>query len=532
MTKHAASGGDQERDTDDIIVGGGHNGLVAACYLALAGRRVCLLEARGQVGGAAISAKVFPGVDARLSKYSYLISLLPAKIREELGIRLQTVRRRTSSYTPDPADPARGLAVPVNDPAAFAREMIRLTGSTADAEAWESFYARLAAMAGRVFATLTEPLPSREAMRGLVGDDETWRDFFVRPLGEVIERTFANDVVRGIVLTDGLIGTFADAHDPSLHQNICFLYHVIGNGTGDWDVPLGGMGALSEALAARARELGVDILTDSPATAISSDGSRAAVTYRGASGERTIHGRNVLANCAPAVLRRLLGDAPAAPATPLAAGAQVKVNLLLKRLPKLKDSSIRPETAFGGTFHINESYQQLQQAHLSALSGKLPQPLPVEIYCHSLTDPGILGRDLRAAGAQTLTVFSLHTPHHLFARDHDGMRQLVLEAVLSSVNSVLAEPIEDCLWTDGEGNPCIEINTTVDIERALGIPSGNIFHTPLDWPFAEDPEEAGTWGVGTSVRNIILCGSGARRGGGVSGIPGHNAARHVLDHLL
>lgn len=531
MTTQETGANDLPQDADDIIVGGGHNGLVAACYLAMAGRRVCVLEARGQLGGAAISAKVFPGVDARLSKYSYLVSLLPERIREDLGLRLRTVRRRTSSYTPDPADPTRGLAVPVGDPAGLARAMARLTGSTADAQAWERFYGRTAAMADRVFDTLTRPLPSREELRAIVGDDETWEDFFVRPLGEVIERTFSSDIVRGIVLTDGLIGTFADAHDPSLHQNICFLYHVIGNGTGDWDVPLGGMGALSDALAERARALGVRIHTDSPVTAISSDGHRAAVTCRGASGERTIHGRTVLANCAPAVLRSLLGEAAAAPATPLAAGAQVKVNMLLKRLPKLRDTAVAPESAFNGTFHINESYLQLQQAHATALAGKLPHPLPVEIYCHSLTDPGILGPALRAAGAQTLTAFALHTPHHLFTGDHAGMRQLALDAVIASINSVTAEPIEDCLWADGNGDPCIEINTTVDIEHALGIPTGNIFHTPLDWPFSDDSDEVGTWGVRTPIPNVVLCGSGARRGGGVSGIPGHNAARHVLDHL-
>jgi len=526
-----ASAGGNGNETDDIIVGGGHNGLVAACYLAMAGRRVCVLEARGQLGGAAISAAVFPGVEARLSKYSYLVSLLPKQIRDDLGLRLRTVRRRTSSYTPDPADPARGLTVPTGDPAGLARAMAHFTGSAADARAWEQFYGSISTMAGRVFDTLTRPLPTRRDLRAIVGDDDLWRDFFTRPLGEVIERSFANDVVRGIVLTDGLIGTFADAHDPSLHQNICFLYHVIGNGTGDWDVPLGGMGALSEALAERARGLGVRMFTDSPVTAVSSDGRRAEVTVRTASGERTIHGRNVLANCAPGVLRSLLGEPPAAPATPLAAGAQLKVNMVLKRLPKLRDRSISPETAFSGTFHINEGYQQLQRAHTAALAGELPSPLPVEIYCHSLTDPGILGPELQAAGAQTLTAFALHTPHHLFTRDHPRMRRLALDAVIASINSVTAEPIEHCLWIDGEGNPCLEINTTADIEQALGIPTGNIFHTPLDWPFSDDPEEAGGWGVRTTVPNIVLCGSGARRGGGVSGIPGHNAARHVLEHL-
>ena len=511
-----------------VVVGGGHNGLVAACYLALAGRRVTVLEAKEVLGGASISAAVFPGVHARLSKYSYLISLLPAKVREDLGIELRLVRRGIASYTPDPADPGRGLAVPVDDGDAFDAEMIRLTGSAHDAQAWRAFYARTQALAERIFPTLTEPLRSREQMRSLIDDDEAWRDFIERPLGEVLEQSFDSDVVRGIVLTDGLIGTFADAHDPSLHQNICFLYHVIGNGTGDWDVPVGGMGALVDALRRRALALGVDIHTGAEVTRIESDGESALVWAEINGMEQRFACSDVLANCAPAVLDRLLGREPRPPGTLLASGAQVTVNMLLSRLPRLKDRTVDPKDAFAGTFHINESYTQLAEAYRMASEGRLPSPQPAEIYCHSLADPTILGPDLQEAGAQTLTVFALHTPHALFADDNDAMRRQALAGVIDSLNSVLDEPIEDCLWRDADGNPCIEVNSTVDIENALSIPTGNIFHTPLDWPFVDDDSLVGTWGVETDIANIAICGAGARRGGGVSGIPGHNAARYVL----
>ena len=520
---------------DCVIIGGGHNGLVAACYLAKAGRSVVVLEARNVVGGAAISAQVFDGVDARLSKYSYLVSLLPAHIREDLDIELTTARRTVSSYTPDPQDPSRGLCVPTDDGPAFDAEMERLAGSAHDAEAWRDFYARTAAMAQRVFPTLTEPLRSREEMRSLVDDDDAWNDFIERPLGEVIERTFDNDVVRGIVLTDALIGTFASAHDASLLQNRCFLYHVIGNGTGDWDVPLGGMGALTGALSERARSLGVDIRTGVTVTGVRSDGSRATVTAVSADGPLAFECHDVLANCAPSVLDQLLDAGAGRPkreasaTLPLDAGAQIKVNMVLSRLPRLRDESVDPIDAFSGTFHINESYLQLEGALESASDGLLADPIPAEIYCHSLADPSILGPELRASGAQTLTVFALHAPHHLFADDNERMRGVALEAVLRSLNSVLAEPVEGCLLLDANGAPCIEVNTTVDIEQALGIPTGNIFHTPLDWPFAESESEVGTWGVETSIPNVTLCGAGARRGGGVSGIPGHNAAAYVLN---
>ena len=107
------------------------------------------------------------------------------------------------------------------------------------------------------------------------------------------------------------------------------------------------------------------------------------------------------------------------------------------------------------------------------------------------------------------------------------MREQARRAVLASLDSVLAEPIEGCLARDANGDPCIEVNTTVDIEAALGIPTGNLFHTPLDWPYALDEGEVGSWGNGTDLPSVLLCGSGARRGGGVSGVPGFTAARAV-----
>jgi len=507
--------------TDVVIIGAGHNGLVAACYLAQAGLQVRVLEAAEQVGGAAISAQVFPGVDARLSKYSYLISLLPERIQRDIGVSIPTIRRRISSYTPDPMDPSRGLAVPIGDPTWFTNQVRRLTGSIEDAEAWFALYARIAAFAGPLFDTLTEPLPSQDSIRVMVGDD-AWRDFFQRPIGEVIESSIASDLMRGVVFTDALIGTFADAHDPSLHQNLCFLYHVIGRGTGDWDVPVGGMGAFTQALAQRARDLGVRIDTSTPVRAVApgvveTDDERIETTW-------------ILANCAPAVLDELCGRTPE-PIDAANGGAQVKVNMVLERLPRLAEADIDPRDAFNGTFHVNETYRQIADAYQQARAGAIPDPLPLEIYCHSLTDPSILGPKLQARGAQTMTVFALHTPHDLFVGDNGAMRTRARDAVLASLNSVLAEPIEGCLLTDANGEPCIETNTTVDVQDALRIPTGNIFHTPLDWPFALTDAEVGTWGVETDDPHILLCGSGARRGGGVSGIPGHNAAQHVLTHV-
>ena len=208
---------------------------------------------------------------------------------------------------------------------------------------------------------------------------------------------------------------------------------------------------------------------------------------------------------------------------------------MLRRLPRLRDTAVTPEQAFGGTFHVNETFSQLDAGFSAAEAGNVPDPLPCEIYCHSLTDPSILSARLRESGAATLTVFGLHVPHRLQAADPDRMRRRLTDAVLESLNSVLAEPIQDVVMDDASGRPCIETKTTVDLENALGLTGGNIFHGALAWPFADDDDPldspARRWGVATTHERILLCGSAARRGGAVSGLGGHNAAMAVLAAL-
>jgi phytoene dehydrogenase-like protein len=166
--------------------------------------------------------------------------------------------------------------------------------------------------------------------------------------------------------------------------------------------------------------------------------------------------------------------------------------MLLGRLPRLRDPHVTPEQAFLGTFHVNEGYEQLDRAHAQARDGEIPDLPPCEVYCHSLTDPSILSPELRAAGAQTLTLFGLHMPARLFV--DRGAKEAALAATLRSLDSVLAEPIEDCLWVEG-GRPCLEVLTPSELEQELAMPGGHIFHRDLSWPFAESEEEVGRWGV-------------------------------------
>jgi phytoene dehydrogenase-like protein len=199
----------------------------------------------------------------------------------------------------------------------------------------------------------------------------------------------------------------------------------------------------------------------------------------------------------------------------------MKINILLKRLPRLK-SGIDPRLAFAGTFHANESFSQLEQAFQDAQAEVMPANMPIEMYCHTLSDPSILGRDLQEAGYHTLTLFGLHTPASLFDADNDAAREVALASALSSVNEYLAEPIQDVI-------AAIEVKTPLDIEEAIALPRGNIFHKDLSMPFREDLTHP-SWGVETDDPRIFICGAGAMRGGGVSGIPGHNAAMAVLSN--
>ncbi|WP_157245747.1 phytoene desaturase family protein [Nonomuraea typhae] len=493
---------------DAVIVGAGHNGLVAAAYLARAGRRVLVLERLGHVGGLAISAQAFPGVEARLSRYSYLVSLLPAKIVKDLGLRIELRRRRYASYTPVGTT---GLLVDNEDAGRTEASFREVTGGVADYHAWRDFYGMTAKVARVLAPTLLGPLPTAREVERLVGA-RAWREMFAEPIGRAVDARFGDDTVRGVVLTDALIGTFADP-GRDLLANRCFLYHVIGDGTGEWNVPVGGMGAVSGALARAAAEAGADIRTG--AEVIGIDPGAGEVTFRDGSGEHAVSGEKVLANVPPAVLDRLLGTAPQVPE-----GAQLKVNMVLRRLPRLKDERVDPRAAFSGTFHINEGREQLARAFAQADGGEMPEVPPAEVYCHSLTDRSILGE----GEGETMTLFGLHLPARLFRKNPEKSRREALAATLRSINSVLAEPLEDCLAHTPGGDPCLEAKTPVDLENEAGLPGGHIFHRDLAWPYADD----GGWGVETGHPRLLLCGAGARRGGGVSGIPGHNAAMSLL----
>ncbi len=517
---------------DAVIVGSGHNGLVAASYLAHAGLSVLVLERNDELGGATSSKAIFPGLDARLSRYSYLVSLLPGAIVDDLGLSFTTRRRAIASCMPYERGGTSSALVLSNVVEARSRAAVQ---ALAGASEWRGYQALLQlerVFAALVWPSLLQPLRSRAQWKAALKNSTRARRMGRlrrAAAGRTIERLLKDDLLRGLVFTDGKIGLFTHPHDPTLLQNRCFILHTIGNGTGEWQVPVGGMGALVEALVASALSGGATLVTGAAVEAIHPGTPRHMVVFEHEGTEQTVEATWVLVNAGPQVFAHLLGAAY----TPGAGdeGSVAKVNLLLRRLPRLKASGVDPRDAFGGTFHLDESYAQMRTSYEQAATGELPSRPPAEVYCHSLTDDSILGSELRAAGYQTLTLFGLDIPYRLGERDLAGARAELLRRYLRGLNDVLAEPIEECLAHDAEGQPCVEIMLPQDLERELVLNYGNIFHAAPSWFFTDDEAQVGRWGVETAYERIYRSGASAQRGGAVSGIPGHNTARCILEQV-
>ncbi|WP_028081993.1 phytoene desaturase family protein [Solimonas soli] len=531
---------------DAIVIGAGHNGLVCAAYLARAGKKVLVLERRDIVGGAAVSEEIAPGY--RASTASYLISLLLPDVERELELArhgYQVLPRNPSSFTPLP-DGRSLLMGP--DAELNRREIARFSARDADAyPRYEAWLTRIAEALEPVLEDIPPellPLPANLRRRGFLeqwrnlrralrfhrslktlGDDlPTALELLTGPATPILERWFESAALRATLATDAIIGAMAPP--SAAGTGYVLLHHVMGvagGARGVWGYVEGGMGALSAALRRSAEHAGVTIRTGAPVAQIEHIGGRA-LAVRLASGER-IAAPRIVSNATPAVTFLQLLGADALPAAFRAAAERIdyssavmKINLALSELP---DFSCRPgKDAVGpqhrGTIHISPTLDYIERAYADARLGEPSREPVVE-----LTLPTSVDRTLAPPGHHIAQLFVQYAPYRLAEGNWDERAEAFAERCIDAVGAYAPNFRASVLHR--------QVLSPLELERRFALTGGNIFHgaMPLHQLFGFRPVPG--WGdYRTPLRGLYLCGAGAHPGGGVSGAPGRNAARVLL----
>ncbi|NGY06749.1 phytoene desaturase family protein [Solimonas terrae] len=533
---------------DAVIVGAGHNGLVCANYLARAGRKVLVLERRGIVGGAAVSEEIAPGY--RASTASYLISLLLPDIERELELArhgYKVLPRNPSSFTPLP-DGRSLLMGP--DAELNRREIAKF--STRDAEAYPRYEAWLTRIAEALEPALEDippellPLPAHVRRRGVfeqlrnlrralrfhralkkLGDDlPTALELLTGPATPILDRWFESDALKATLATDAIIGAMSPP--SAAGTGYVLLHHVMGvagGARGVWGYVEGGMGALSTALRRSAEAAGVSIRVDAPVAQIEAQGGRA-VAVRLASGER-IAAHAIISNATPAVTFLQLLDAAALPPAFRAAvtridysSAVMKINLALSDLPDFRcmpGATVGPQHR--GTIHISPTLEYIERAYEDARRGE-PSRQPVI----EMTLPTSVDTTLAPAGHHIAQLFVQYAPYRLADGSWDEHGEAFAERCIDAINDYAPNFRASVLHR--------QLLSPLELERRFALTGGNIFHGAMSLHQLFGFRPVPGWGdYRTPLAGLYLCGAGAHPGGGVSGAPGRNAARVLLQDL-
>jgi phytoene dehydrogenase-like protein len=518
---------------DAIVVGGGHNGLTCACYLAGAGKRVLVLERRGVVGGAAVTEAFHPGF--RNSLASYTVSLLHDRVIRDLRLHehgLRIVPRPVSNFMPLPD--GRHLMTGAD----LAQTQARFSEfSLADAANLPAYYDWLEQGAAVLRDLLLETPPN--AGGGLL---DLWRagklanrlrklplaaqravlDLFTRSAADVLADWFEDPHICALFGFDAVVGNFASPYEPGTAYVL--LHHVFGetNGVrGAWGHALGGMGAITQAMAAEAGARGVEIRVNSPVAEIRVRGGRAC-------GVRLEDGTAigapvVAANVNPKTLYLDMLPATAVPDDIRTAmrryrcgSGTFRMNVALSELPRF-DCLPAPGPHLQAGIIIAPTLDYMDRAWLDARQfGWAREPI-VEMLIPSIVDDS-----LAPSGKHVASLFCQHvSPTLPDGGSWDASRDAVADLVIDTVTRY-APNFRDAVL----GRVAL---TPLDLERKLGLVGGDIFHgaLSLNQLFSARPV-LGHGDYRTPVAGVYLCGSGAHPGGGVTGVPGHNAAREIL----
>ena len=519
---------------DAVVIGGGHNGLVAAAYLAKNGLDTLVCERRDVIGGASVSEHPF-GPDYTVTSLSYVLSLLPPEITA--GLRLD--RHGLTIYPQGPyfapRRDGRALRLP-NDPRRRHEEIARFSKRDADAyDDYESHLAGLGAVLGPLLHEIPPKLGSHHPLDLLAQAKLTARlrkmdvrgavdvtRLLTGSIADLLDRYFESDAVRGVLSVSGVIGTWAGPR--SAGTAYVMLHHHIGEADGQagaWGFPRGGMGAVAGALADAARSFGATIRTGAEVAAIQTrDGRVSGVTL--ASGEE-IAADIVVTTAHPAIsFLRLLdpADLPAGFRADIenwqTRGGTVKINLALDRLPVFAAHPEPDPDVYGGTIVLSESLDDVENAFQQAVAGT-PSTLPFADICI----PSVFDDSLAPPGKHVMSLFTQWVPHTYADDPDEAALETYADRVLARVEAVAPGFTDSVLHRQVIG-PHV-------MQREYGLVGGNIFHGELSLGqmFHARPA-AGYADLRTPVQGLYQAGSATHGGGGVTGIPGRNVVHQIL----